>query len=497
MTERSTFHDAVIRRDDSIRTVMTRLERNRIKLGVVLEDDGQLRRTVTDGDIRRALLGGVFLGDPVSRLPAQSAVTFPEGTEPAALLDAMDRHGINTIVLTDKDGHPVDLVDRGSLSRLILLSPPHMGGAESRHVQQAFEDNWIAPAGPNLEAFEARLAALSTRNYAVALSSGTAALHLALRALSLPRKTRVYVSDLTFAGTLQPLFYEGLEPVLIDSDPDTWNMSVEALRCQIAADAAAGRKAGAVLLVHLYGQSADVAKILALTEANDLPLIEDAAESLGAEYDNRPSGAHGLISVYSFNGNKIITTSSGGALVTDDPQIAACVRYLATQGRDPVEHYQHNTVAYNYRMSNILAGVGLGQLDVLPNRVAARRAIFERYRVGLADIPGLTFQQDSPRSRGNRWLTSIQFDPDQIAIHPYQIMRRLRQLGIETRPGWKPMHMQPLCHGFDFIPYSATEAVSSTHFLKTLCLPTGSSLTEAEQSRVITALRSILMENLI
>lgn len=497
MINSTNFSDAVVRPGDSVRIVMAQLDRSRIKLGVLLDEGGQLRRTVTDGDIRRALLNGVSLDDPISSLPPQSTVTFPENTDHPTLLSAMNRYGINAIVLTDDSGRPIGLVDRAALGQAILLSPPHMGGGEPALVQQAFDDNWIAPAGPHLEAFEARLAAVSTREYAIALSSGTAGLHLALRALNLQRGSRVYVSDLTFVGTIQPLFYEGLEPVLIDSHPDSWNMSVDALRRQIEADAAADRKAGAILVVHLYGQSADVAGILALSQTYGLPLIEDAAESFGAIYDNRPSGAHGLISVYSFNGNKIITTSGGGALVTDDPDIAARVRYLATQGRDPVEHYQHSAVAYNYRMSNILAGVGLGQLDVLADRVAARRAIFDRYQAALQDIFGLSFQKDSPNSRGNRWLTSIEFDPDRIAIHPYQVMRRLRQLGIETRPGWKPLHMQPLCHGYDFVPHSETEVVSSAHFQKALCLPTGSNLSTVEQDRVITALRPILMENMV
>ncbi|USA39123.1 DegT/DnrJ/EryC1/StrS family aminotransferase [Pelagerythrobacter marinus] len=497
MTDNDTLQRAIVRSDASIRTVMARLDRNRIKLGLVLDEGGRLLRTVTDGDIRRALLGGALLDDAISCLPPQRAVTVPEKTAPAQLLQEMDRHGVNALVVTDAAGEPVDLVDRGMLSGAILLSPPHMGGGEAAHVQQAFDDNWVAPAGPNLDAFEKRLAVLSTREHAVAVSSGTAGLHLAMRALNLPRGARVYVSDLTFVGSVQPLLYERLEPALIDAEPGTWNMSPGALRRQIEADAASDRKGAAILLVHLYGQSANVGEILTIAEEHGLPLVEDAAESLGAVYDNRPSGAHGVISVYSFNGNKIITTSSGGALVTDDPKIAERARYLATQGRDPVEHYQHSTIAYNYRMSNILAGVGLGQLDVLSDRVAARRAIFERYKAGLSDLPGIAFQEDSPRSLGNRWLTSIEFDPNRLAIHPYQIMRKLRQGGIETRPGWKPLHMQPLCHGFAFAPHSEKVTVSAAHFQRALCLPTGSNLTVAEQDRIIAAVRSILTENLV
>lgn len=489
--------DSAIRGEDSIRSALRRIDESLFKLGVIVDRSGRLLRTISDVDIRRALLHGSKLNDPVSCLPDKQPVAFELGTAPTALLDAMDLHQVNAVVLTDTDQRPVDVVDRRAISRTILLSPPHVGTTEALHVQRAFDDNWIAPAGPNLEAFEARLATVSSRRHAIALSSGTSGLHLALRALNLPKGARVYVSDLTFVGSIQPLFYEGLEPVLIDGTPGTWNMSVQALRRQIESDAANGFLGSAILVVHLYGQSADLAGILEVADAYGLPLIEDAAESLGAVYENRPSGAHGVIGVYSFNGNKIITTSSGGALVTDDAEIASRVHYLATQGRDTAEHYQHSTVAYNYRMSNILAGIGLGQLDVLADRVAARRAIFNRYFDALSTVSGVSFQTDSPNSQGNRWLTSIELDPNAIELHPYQIMRSLRAAGIETRPGWKPMHMQPLCMGLDFAPHSKTDVVSSTHFFKALCLPTGSSLAPVEQDRVISALRGILIGSLV
>jgi pyridoxal phosphate-dependent aminotransferase EpsN len=375
---------------------------------------------------------------------------------------------------------------------MTLMSPPHLGLREMEFVRAAFEDNWIAPVGPNLVRLEERLAQLAERQHGLAVCSGTAALHLALRSLRIGPGDRVYLSDLTFAATLQPVLYERAVPVLIDSEPHSWNMSPAALARKLAADAERDALPRAILLVHIYGQPADLSAICRIADRYGVPIIEDAAESLGASYANRPSGSHGLLAAYSFNGNKIITTSGGGALVGDDAGLIDYARYLATQGRDPLEHYQHREVAYNYRMSNVLAGIGVGQLELLGERVATRQAIYRRYRDGLADIPGIGFQEDLPRAIGNRWLTVATFDPDMIDLHPYQIMRELRQSGIETRPGWKPMHMQPLCAGFEFEPHEANMTVSPRLFLQSLCLPSGSSLPATEQDRVIGKIRKII-----
>ncbi|MDG1462973.1 MAG: DegT/DnrJ/EryC1/StrS family aminotransferase, partial [Gammaproteobacteria bacterium] len=293
-------------------------------------------------------------------------------------------------------------------------------------------------------------------------------------------------------ATLQPIFYEGACPVLIDSEPKSWNMSPDALERRLEKDAATGCLPKAVIVVHLYGQSADMDAILALTDRYGVPVIEDAAESIGASYNNRPSGSHGLLSAYSFNGNKIITTSGGGALVSDREDLIERARMLSTQGRDPAEHYQHGNVAYNYRMSNVLAGIGLGQLELLDDRVVRRREIFETYRVGLGDIPGISFQNETKGSFGNRWLTVISLNPDQIPLHPYQLLRVLRNEGIESRPAWKPMHMQPICANCPFEPHSDTEVVSSRLFVQSLCLPSGSLLDNGQQQRVITRVRDFL-----
>jgi pyridoxal phosphate-dependent aminotransferase EpsN len=330
----------------------------------------------------------------------------------------------------------------------------------------------------------------------LAVSSGTAGLHLALRVLDIGPGDRVYVADLTFVATVQPVLYEHATPVLIDAEPDSWNISPPALARALARDAALGKLPKAIIVVHLYGQSADMSAIMALSDRYGVPVIEDAAESIGAAYGNRPSGAHGLLSVYSFNGNKIITTSGGGALLSDRPDLIERAKKLSTQGREQADHYQHSEVAYNYRMSNVLAGIGRGQLEVLAERVAARRAIFARYVHGLRDLPGLSYQRELPGSVGNRWLTVLSLDPDVVPIHGYQLMRGLRARGIETRPAWKPMQMQPLLLGAEFEPHSEDAAVGPGLFLRSLCLPSGSAMTVSEQDQVIGAIRSVLLRDI-
>ncbi|WP_281966970.1 DegT/DnrJ/EryC1/StrS family aminotransferase [Roseovarius nanhaiticus] len=475
----------------TFRHVMACLDAAPIKLCVMTDESGALLRTIVDGDIRRAFLSGSAMESPVSDLPQNDAVYAGADIDPHDLVALFEANpAISAIVLVDDAKAPVGLVARNTVMSGILLSPPHMGQSESAYVRKAFDDNWIAPAGPNLNAFEEALKTASGRSQALALSSGTAGLHLALCVLGIGRGDAVYVSDLTFAATVQPVLYQDATPVLIDSEPQSWNMSPAALERRLARDAAAGCLPRAVIVVHLYGQSADMAAILAITDRYGIPVIEDAAESLGASYGNRPSGAHGLMSVYSFNGNKIITTSGGGALVSDRADLIDRARMLSTQGRDPAEHYQHSHIAFNYRMSNVLAGIGMGQLELLGDRVARRREIFETYRDALQDIPGLSFQDEPEGSRGNRWLTVISLDPDVIPRHPYQLLRELRSIGVESRPAWKPMHMQPICAGCAFEPHSPTEVVSSRLFLQSLCLPSGSTLSQDQQQRIIDCVRA-------
>ena len=478
----------------SIRDAMNLIEQAPAKICIVTDEGGVLQRTLTDGDIRRALLSGDSLDMLITHMSGtpKTPVIAPVDASRDVLKALLHTEQVRAIVLVDGENRPVGLVDKNQFENLVLLSPPHMGETEATFVAQAFSENWVAPAGPNIAAFEAVLAKTTGRKHALALSSGTAALHLALRVLNVKPHDRVYVSNLTFIASLQPVYYEQAVPVLIDSEPDTWNMSPLALKRRLEKDAAANTLPTAIIVVHIYGQSANIAALCALADLYGIPVIEDAAESLGATYQNMPSGSHGVLAAYSFNGNKIITTAGGGALVSDDAALIARAQMLSTQGRDPAEHYQHSTVAYNYRMSNILAGIGRGQVAILPERVAARREVFQRYQNGFADIAGLSFQADSAGSKGSRWLTVLNLDPDHIDIHPYQLIRRLRSQNIEARAGWKPMNMQPLCADLDFEPHSAKETVSSALFLRTICLPSGSSMLPDIQDRVINSIRSIL-----
>lgn len=365
----------------------------------------------------------------------------------------------------------------------IFLSPPHMSGREQGLVAEAFASNWIAPLGPFVARFEEEFAARVGVAHALALSSGTAALHLALMEAGVGAGDEVLVSTFTFAATINPILYLGATPVLIDSEPVSWNMDPELLAAVLDRRAAAGRLPKAVLIVHLYGQCADMDPIMALCDQYGVALIEDAAEALGASYRGRSPGGFGRSGVFSFNGNKIITTSGGGMLVSDDGDLITHARKLATQARDPAPHYEHSEVGYNYRLSNILAAIGVAQLEVLEDRVQARRRNFDYYRAALADLPGIEFMPDAPWGRHTRWLTCITVDPAAFGADREALRLTLEARGIEARPLWKPMHMQPAYARFE----SVGGRVSESLFERGLCLPSGSSLTGEELERVVDA----------
>ncbi|QDQ88996.1 aminotransferase class I/II-fold pyridoxal phosphate-dependent enzyme [Alcaligenaceae bacterium SJ-26] len=372
----------------------------------------------------------------------------------------------------------------------VLLSTPHLGEYEREFVDEAFRTNWIAPLGPHVDAFEAEIAAEVGVKHAAAVSSGTAAIHLALRLLNVGPGDTVFCAALTFVATANPIVYQGAEPIFIDSDPDSWNMSAAALERALSDAKRSGRLPKAVLVVNLYGQSADMDPILDLCNAYGVPVIEDAAESLGAFYKGRPSGSMGHMGIFSFNGNKIITTSGGGMLVSDDEDLIKRARFLATQAREPAAHYEHQTVGYNYRMSNILAGVGRGQLKVLKERVEARRAVFDRYREGLADIDALAWMSEPAWSRSNRWLTTGVIDLGAGVSERAKMIEWLAGELIEARPVWKPMQMQPLFAGAAYYQHAENDSVSQRLFETGFCLPSGSNMNVDQQERVIEALRS-------
>ena len=367
----------------------------------------------------------------------------------------------------------------------IFLSPPHMSGNEQKYINEAFETNWIAPLGPNVDAFEKELAEYIGSKGAAAVSSGTAAIHLALRLLDVQQGDSVFCSSLTFIASANPILYQGAEPVFIDSEPDTWNMSPLALERAMEAAKKEGKLPKAVVVVNLYGQSAKMDEILAICNHYQVPVVEDAAESLGSTYKGKKSGTFGKFGIYSFNGNKIITTSGGGMLVSDDVEALQKARFLATQARDPAPHYQHSQVGYNYRMSNIVAGIGRAQLEVLDERVKARRAIFDRYVQALGDIEGIHFMPELEGTMSNRWLTTLTIDQQALGMTPMDIINALAAENIEARPVWKPLHLQPLFDGVQYYPHEEGWSVSDELFANGICLPSGSSMTAEEQNRVI------------
>ncbi|WP_318618541.1 DegT/DnrJ/EryC1/StrS family aminotransferase [Priestia megaterium] len=374
----------------------------------------------------------------------------------------------------------------------IYLSPPHMNGDEQRYIQEAFESNWIAPLGPNVDGFEKEIASYVGVSEAVAVSSGTAAIHLALSLLGVTKGDTVFCSTLTFIASANPIVYQGAEPIFIDSEPETWNMSPQALARALQDASIEGTLPKAVIVVNLYGQSAKMDEILSLCNQYDVPVIEDAAESLGSTYNGKASGTFGKFGVYSFNGNKIITTSGGGMLVSNDVAALQQARFLATQARDSAPHYQHSQLGYNYRMSNILAGVGRAQLQVLKNRVEARRQIFERYYQELAGLTGITFMPELSNTKTNRWLTVLTINEKEAGISAAQLVQAFTEQNIEARPVWKPLHMQPLFQGVRYYPHSENDDVAQLLFQTGICLPSGSNMTEDDQNRVIKCLKKAL-----
>ncbi|MDF1720359.1 MAG: aminotransferase class I/II-fold pyridoxal phosphate-dependent enzyme [Minwuia sp.] len=475
-----------------LRQALTALNEGGLGCVMLVDGDQRFVRVVTDGDLRRAILASDDLDQSLAGLAPVTPLTASEDTSAATARQVMNRAKVVHLPVVNADNRPVGLFHLPSMDAPILLSAPHMGQEERQLVAEAFETNWIAPVGPHVDAFEAELADLVGMDGAVALSSGTAAIHLALRLLDVGPGDTVFCSTLTFVASCNPILYQGASPVFIDSEPESWNMSPGALERGLTDSRKRGKLPKAVICVNIYGQSADYDAIGRICDAFDVPLIEDAAESLGATCGGKASGTFARFGIYSFNGNKIITTSGGGALVSNDLAALDRAKWLATQGRDPAAHYQHSEMAYNYRLSNVLAGIGLGQLRLLPARVEQRRAIFDRYRNGLHDVPGMDWMPEPNWSRSNRWLSVCTFDPDVVGLHPYAIMRQLQQHEIETRPVWKPMHMQPLFRDAPYYAHDEDHSVSDRLFLTGLCLPSGTGMVAADQDRVIAAIRKVL-----
>lgn len=376
----------------------------------------------------------------------------------------------------------------------IWLSTPHMGGTELTYIQSAFDDNWVAPLGPHVNEFERLLGIYCNMPHAVALSSGTAAIHLGLITLGVGYGDIVICQSKTFSASANPIIYQGATPVFIDSEEETWNMCPKALAFALEELNRKGeiKKVKAIIPVHLYGMPAKMSEILTIAAKYEIAVLEDAAEALGATYKGIPCGSFGRVNALSFNGNKIITTSGGGALLTSEKAIADSVFHLSTQARDIAPHYEHTKIGYNYRLSNICAGIGIGQMEVLTERIAKRRDNFERYRAYFSQINttgfNVRFQEENENSFSNRWLTCILVTPQENkGITREDIRLSFLEDNIEARPLWKPMHMQPV---FQQHPYYG-ERVAESLFEEGLCLPSGSSLTENEFERIFKKLDEI------
>ena len=377
------------------------------------------------------------------------------------------------------------------MNRRIWLSPPHMGGTEHKYVNEAFATNWIAPLGPNVDAFEDSLVKYYRVEHAVALSSGTSAIHLALILLGIGNGDEVIASSFTFSATVNPIVYQGATPILIDSEPETWNMSPDLLEIAINDRLSKGNKPKAIIPVHLYGMPANMERIMDIAERYDIPVIEDAAEALGSRYKGKLVGSFGKLSVLSFNGNKIITTSGGGALISNDKSLIEKARFLATQARDEAPHYQHSQIGYNYRMSNVLAGIGRGQMEVIDQRVKQRIDNFLFYKKNLQEFEGISFLEEPDKSYfSNHWLTVILIDPVKAGITKEDILTALDKENIEARPLWKPMHLQPV---FSTCPVYLN-GTSEKLFNLGLCLPSGSNMTVKDRQRILNIINSSLIK---
>jgi dTDP-4-amino-4,6-dideoxygalactose transaminase len=369
----------------------------------------------------------------------------------------------------------------------VYLSPPEVGAEERRMLLEAFDSNWIAPLGPDVDAFEAEFAARVGVGHAVALSSGTAALHLGLLLVGVGPGDEVLVPSFTFVATANAVVYLGATPVFVDCSPDTWTMDPDLVADELDRRAGTGRLPAAVVTVDLYGQCCDYDRLLAACDRHGVPLVEDAAEALGATYRGRPAGSFGRMGVFSFNGNKIITTSGGGMLVTESAEEAVRARYLATQAREPFPHYEHTTLGYNYRLSNLLAALGRAQLAGLDSRITRRRRIHARYRDALAGLPGIGFMPTAAYGEPNWWLTCITVDPGRFGADRETVRLALEEDDIEARPTWKPLHLQPLFAGNPVLGGSVCAGI----FDHGLCLPTGSALSTEDQDRIVAIVRGL------
>lgn len=459
---------------------------------LLVAQDGALLRTITDGDIRRFLVSGGTLGSAIGDIGQQVSISVSCKANEVEVLALMDEHGIDQVPIIDDNKKPVGLHLRKDIQPRILLSVPHLGDLERHYIHEALDTNWVAPVGPNIDAFEMELSRYVGSEHALAVTSGTAAIHLALRVLGVEHGDIVLCSSFTFVASCNPILYQGATPVFVDSEPETWNMCPKALETALESFEARGVLPKAIVVVHLYGQSAKMEPIMALADRYGIPVVEDAAESMGATHQGRHTGTSGTMGIFSFNGNKIITTSGGGMLVSDNKDLIDKARFLSTQAKDDAPYYLHTEVGYNYRMSNILAGIGRGQLKVLDERVKRRRELFECYERELSDIEALKWMPELDGDYSNRWLTVCLLDPTKTEITAQEFIEKLSEQGMEARRAWKPMHTQPLFENAEYFA-AGNDSYCDNLFDNAICLPSGSNMTDSELMSVIRAIRNIML----
>jgi dTDP-4-amino-4,6-dideoxygalactose transaminase len=473
---------------NSIKHVMELMNTSNLLIALVVDKDGKLERTVTDGDIRRFLLGNGSLEDVIEDLPNNVDFLIPisvDINQPISEVSSlMYFHGIEQVPVLDSYGCPIGLHLRKNIDTRILLSTPHMGGDEQDYISQAFDTNWLAPLGPNVDALEREISDYIGGAHVAVVNTGTSAIHLALLLLNVSRDDIVFCQSFTFVASANPILYQGATPVFIDSEPNTWNISPVALRRALSYYKKIGKLPKAIIIVHLYGRCANMKQIMNISNEFGIPIIEDAAESFGALYQGEHSGTIGKFGVFSFNGNKIITTSGGGALVSYDEALIKKARFLSTQSKDPALHYEHSEIGYNYRMSNVLAGIGRGQLKVLDHRVKQRREVQKKYKEGLISIDAIEWMPETIGDLSNCWLSVFSINPKKTEFTPIDLISFLNDNGIEARPTWKPLHMQPLFSNFEY--YSEEDISFCSYLFDTgVCLPSSSNISSKDQTIVI------------
>jgi len=489
----SDLNKIIVSLECSILNAMSIINSSKQLILLAVDDNGVLVRTITDGDVRRILLERSDLNGRIKDFLTKDPITVSIDLPETEVFKLMCKYEINQIPIVDDIGRPLGIHIKSDIDKNILLSVPHMGRFEEQYVKQAFDGNWIAPIGPNVNAFEEEISNYVGGSYVAVVNSGTSAIHLSLILLNISQNDLVFCQSFTFIASVNPVLYQGATPVFIDSESKTWNMSPIALKKALEDHKKKNTLPKAIIVVHLYGNSASMKKIISIGNEYNVPVIEDAAESIGSFYQGKHTGTMGKFGIFSFNGNKIITTSSGGALISHDKKLIDRARFLSTQAKDPAPHYEHSEIGYNYRMSNVLAGIGRGQLKVLNERVRSRRNVLEKYKKGLKEIDSIDWIPDVRGDYSNSWLSVFSINPKKTDVTAKTLIKILLKKKIEARHVWKPMHQQKLFIKNQYYTESG-ESFCDYLFETGVCLPSSSNITISQQNLVIENIIKIFKE---